>query len=72
MVVESEWLLPIIDLTRCDGCAICVAVCPTQAVALRNGKAAIVRPDACVYDGHCEDHCPAGAIGLPYIIVEDK
>jgi len=35
------------------------------------GKAAIVKPDACHYDAACEERCPQGAIGLPYLIVLD-
>ena len=63
------WPVPIIDLHLCDGCGICIEICPTKALGLVGGKAEIVNPQACHYDAACEDHCPKGAIGLPYIVV---
>jgi len=62
-------VLPIIDGARCTGCGTCVNTCPTQAVALIDGQACIVRPADCAYCGDCEASCPEGAIGLPYEIV---
>jgi len=62
-------ILPIIDGERCTGCGTCMDLCPTQAVELRAGQAAIARPEDCTYCGDCEDICPEGAIGLPYEIV---
>jgi NAD-dependent dihydropyrimidine dehydrogenase PreA subunit len=65
----SEILLPEIDEDACTGCGDCVAVCPTGALALADGKALMARPDLCIYDGECEPVCAVGAIQLPYIIV---
>lgn len=67
--VEIPVALPIIDLTRCNGCALCVALCPPRAVELRDGKAAVVRPDDCDFCEVCESYCPEGAIGRPFAIV---
>lgn len=61
--------MPIIDRTRCDGCGLCVKVCPSGALALRDGKAVVVKPTACYYEGLGEMICPKGAIQLPYEIV---
>jgi photosystem I iron-sulfur center len=61
--------VPIIDLERCSGCGLCVRVCPTSTLALRNGRAAVVRPAACEYTGLCELICPTAAIQRPFVIV---
>lgn len=39
-----------IDLHACDGCGICVAVCPTFVLELHNGKVRAVNPGACLGD----------------------
>jgi ferredoxin len=31
----------------------------------------VARPDRCNYCADCEEHCPEGAISLPYQIVSD-
>ena len=61
--------LPTISLDRCTGCGLCVELCPTHAVELLAGKAAIVRPDDCSFCDICESYCPEGAIGRPFTIV---
>ena len=61
--------LPQIDLEQCTGCGRCVALCPTQAVALINGQAAITQPAQCTFCEVCESYCPVGAIGRPFIVV---
>jgi ferredoxin len=61
--------LPLIDLRRCNGCGVCVELCPTNAVELRGGKAAITRPAACTFCPLCESYCPEGAIGRPFSVV---
>lgn len=60
--------LPQIDLQRCSGSGDCITNCPTQALGLVDGRAAIVRPDACTYCATCESVCPQGAISLSYLI----
>jgi formate hydrogenlyase subunit 6/NADH:ubiquinone oxidoreductase subunit I len=64
---DATWL-PLIDPTVCTGCGDCIAICPTQALAMVGGKAAIERPGACNYCAVCEALCPVGAIALPYVI----
>jgi MinD superfamily P-loop ATPase len=61
--------VPIIDPERCNGCGLCVRVCPTGALALRNGKAVVAKPLICEYAGLCELICPNQAIQRPFIIV---
>jgi len=62
-------LLPEIDTDICTGCGDCVAVCPTGALAMDEGKAVMAHPELCIYDGECEPVCIVGAIQIPYMIV---
>jgi len=68
-VEAKERVLPQINIEFCNGCGVCVDICPSQAVALIDGRPVIVRPKDCVYCGDCEELCPEGAISLPYEIV---
>lgn len=67
--MASPYVLPLIDLARCSGCELCVQLCPTRAVELRDGKAAVVRPEDCTFCEVCESYCPEGAIGRPFTVV---
>jgi formate hydrogenlyase subunit 6/NADH:ubiquinone oxidoreductase subunit I len=61
--------MPEIDLGVCTGCGDCVEHCPTGAVGMVGGKAALVRPEDCRYCTDCEEICPAGAIKCPFVII---
>jgi ferredoxin len=60
---------PEIDTSACTACGECVEKCPTGAVELVGGKAALVRPEDCRYCTDCEEICPAGAIRCPFVII---
>lgn len=60
---------PIINLELCDGCGICIDVCPAGALALRNNKIVFTATEDCSYCGECEAACPKEAISCPYEIV---
>jgi ferredoxin len=62
-------ILPEIDAASCDGCGQCLPACSSGALGLQAGKAALIRPDLCRYDGNCELVCPTDAIRVPYAIV---
>lgn len=62
-------VVPIIDVTKCDGCGECVDACHANAVEIVNGKAVVVRPGDCDYCTDCESLCPKGAISCPLEIV---
>ncbi|MCA8958298.1 MAG: NAD(P)-binding domain-containing protein [Planctomycetes bacterium] len=54
---------PVIDLSRCLGCATCVAVCPEDGVLdVVHGQAMVVNGARCVGVAACARECPAGAI----------
>lgn len=44
-------------------------MCPTGALDLVEGRAAIVRPECCSYCSDCEELCPKGAIACPFEVV---
>lgn len=54
----------IIDTAQCTGCGICVEICPSRAIVLRDGRAVSVLKD-CFLCGHCQAVCPADAVQLP-------
>lgn len=51
-----------INPSWCKGCGICVAFCPTKALALENDKIVIADIDKCIQCGACELRCPDYAI----------
>lgn len=65
----TKWTLPVIDLKRCNQCALCVEQCPTGAVEMTTDGPLIARPADCTYCTECEAACPQGAIRCPYEIV---
>lgn len=56
--------LPVVDTARCTGCGDCVAVCPTQCLALAGRLPWLPRPLDCVSCAACELVCPTAAIRL--------
>ncbi len=60
---------PEIDLNLCTECGDCVEFCPTGAVTMVNGKAAVTSPQDCDYCTDCETFCPSGAIRCPFEII---
>jgi NAD-dependent dihydropyrimidine dehydrogenase PreA subunit len=65
----EEWVLPEIDLQRCNRCYVCIEQCSTGAVEMGSGGPFIARPDDCTYCALCEGICPEGAIKCGYEIV---
>ena len=55
-----------IDRDICNGCGLCVAVCPTGTISLTEGKATVSGEESLLC-GHCEAVCPQGAIHLTAI-----
>ncbi|MBE2183298.1 MAG: 4Fe-4S binding protein [Anaerolineae bacterium] len=62
--------MPRINTRLCSGCGECIAQCPTAALGWKDGKAALLHPDKCIYCVACEDVCPVGAIELPYLVLK--
>ncbi|MEE8104280.1 MAG: NAD(P)-binding domain-containing protein [Planctomycetota bacterium] len=64
---------PVVDLTRCLGCATCIAVCPEDEVLeLVHGQAVVLNPSRCVGVAACERECPVGAITVTIANLEER
>ncbi len=55
-----------IDRKLCNGCGLCISVCTTGTISLREGKAT-VSGEASLLCGHCEAACPQSAIRVTAI-----
>ncbi|MEA3548259.1 MAG: nitroreductase family protein [Thermodesulfobacteriota bacterium] len=52
-----------IDAEQCNGCGLCVQVCPSEILAIQENKA-VVTGGYCLDCGHCEAVCPTGAVNV--------
>ena len=50
-----------IDEKRCNGCGLCVTVCPSETITMK-GKKAVVTGTQSLNCGHCMAVCPTGAV----------
>jgi len=64
---------PHVDLSRCIGCATCVAACPEDGVLeIVHGQALVVHGARCVGHGACARECPVGGIALTFADIEQR
>jgi len=49
-------------LELCNGCGMCVEVCPHAVFAILDRQATLPRYESCMECGACELNCPTGAI----------
>lgn len=70
---EAQLQHPVVDLSRCLGCATCVAVCPEDGVLdIVHGQAVVVNGARCAGVSACERECPAGAITVTLANLESR
>ena len=50
------------DPSRCNGCGMCVLVCPQAVFAFANGRAVMADRGACIECGACARNCEPQAI----------
>jgi ferredoxin len=62
-----------VDPEKCNGDGLCAAVCPKDVLAVVDGRAATVegRAGSCILCGQCVAVCPAGALRMPKLPMED-
>lgn len=53
-----------LDETLCDGCRMCIEVCPHAVFAIESRRARIADRDACMECGACARNCPTGALNV--------
>lgn len=53
-----------IDEEKCNGCGACANACHEGAIAMKDGKAKLLRDDYCDGLGDCLPTCPTGAISF--------
>jgi NAD-dependent dihydropyrimidine dehydrogenase PreA subunit len=53
-----------VNLELCNGCGICVRICPTDVFRMDSeaNKAVVRYPEDCMLCGFCELDCPEGAL----------
>ena len=51
-----------LDAEKCNGCRMCVLVCPHDVFVIDDRIARIHKKDLCMECGACEMNCPEGAI----------
>jgi NAD-dependent dihydropyrimidine dehydrogenase PreA subunit len=51
-----------LDASKCNGCQMCIFVCPHEVFAVENKRAIIADKNACMECGACALNCEPGAI----------
>ncbi|MDP1622373.1 MAG: mercury methylation ferredoxin HgcB [Bacteroidales bacterium] len=52
----------LLDVEKCNGCRMCLMVCPHAVFVMENKRAVIRHKDFCMECGACAKNCPEGAI----------
>jgi len=53
-----------LDQQKCNGCGICIDVCPQQVFTLTENASSITDRDACMECGACARNCACQAISV--------
>jgi ferredoxin len=53
-----------LDVVRCNGCGLCVAVCPRAVFAMVDRRASLADRGACIECGACALNCVPAAISV--------
>ncbi|MFH1700412.1 MAG: mercury methylation ferredoxin HgcB [Candidatus Zixiibacteriota bacterium] len=52
------------DKSKCEGCQMCVTVCPHAVFGIENKRAVLMYRDLCMECGACALNCQSGAISV--------
>jgi len=64
-----------LDASKCTGCAVCAAQCPTDALTdlkARDSSKLVFRQESCLGCGQCVDVCPEKCLHLTKVLEIDK
>ncbi len=65
-MIGQEYLKDVVTLeldgSKCNGCGMCVKVCPQEVFEILGGKALIINRDFCMECGACALNCAHKAI----------
>ena len=64
------WTRPRLDAGRCTGCGLCLDVCPSDVLALKDGTVTLAR-EGCFGCDHCAAVCPADAIVIDAVSTQN-
>ena len=56
----------VIDAEKCNGCELCIKVCPSETISMQDGKAHVTG-DRSLQCGHCVAVCPVDAVRVDAI-----
>ena len=62
-MAESPTATFVVDEELCYGCGACIALCPTNALDLKD-RLAIVEQEKCTLCEHCIPSCPVFALRI--------
>ena len=60
----EEAITLLVDESLCNGCGLCVAVCPRAVFVMDGRRVALADRGACLECGACALNCVAGAISV--------
>lgn len=64
----EERLIAVSDHNKCEGCRMCISVCPTNSIKIVNNKSVI--DHTCIACGACVNICPKEAIDLKMVVTK--
>jgi ferredoxin len=53
-----------LDREKCNGCGICLSVCPRAVLVRLNGTVEVADSDRCIECGACQRNCPSQAMSV--------